>query len=113
LQLDTSGSTQAFDQLGVHRAQASHDVSGRRDPQRVPVGVVDASVQRGQPAQQRRSQQTVTDLVVGLPIDEHLAAPQTRLGAFVMVAQVGRQRRGSVGERGLDLGQTGLEVQQR
>ena len=74
--------------------------------------MLDGRVQRDQPPQQRRSQQAATRLRVGLPIDEHLAAPEAGAGQLVLTAKVSRQLGVRVGHGYFDARQARLNVHQ-
>jgi len=71
-------------------AESRNDPARRADTQ-AGVFVRDVRMERDQPPEQRRPQQAATGLRVGLPVDEHLAAPQTGAGQLAVASEVSRQ----------------------
>ena len=97
-ELEAAGAAQTFDQVSVFGAGAGDDAAGGGDAQHVGV-LVDLGVEGDEPSQQGGPEQAVADLVVGLPVDQHLAAPLTaRRVVLAVTTQVGHQLRISIEE---------------
>jgi len=82
-------------------AESRDDTSRRADAQ-LGAFMFDSRVQRDQPSQQRWPQQAATGQRIGLPIDEHLTAPQAGAGLLVVAAEIGRQLGVRVSQGSLD-----------